>query len=138
MGGNQSVGGITTEPASPTVVKTNAEWKAQLTKQQFNVCIKHGTEHPNSGRLTKSEIYGCVCCHSPLFLHTEKFESGSGWPAFYKPKEGCVRHVVDKSMGMKRTEVRCRTCEAHLGHVFSDGKPLRYCINAVCLEPFNG
>mmetsp|Transcript_38007 Transcript_38007/g.95217 ORF Transcript_38007/g.95217 Transcript_38007/m.95217 type:complete len:138 (+) Transcript_38007:48-461(+) len=135
MGGNQSVSSIKTDPAEPTVVKSNAEWKEQLTKEQFRVCIKHGTEAPNSGRLAKGNNYACVCCDSPLFPHTEKFESGSGWPAFYKPIEGKVRHLTDRSMGISRTEVRCKNCEAHLGHVFNDGRPLRYCINAVCLKP---
>lgn len=125
----------------PEVVKTDAEWRAQLTPQQYVVCRQAGTEAPFSGALylhKEAGTYACVCCDNALFASGAKYDSGSGWPSFYEPAgpEAVTEHE-DASHGMVRTEVRCGRCDAHLGHVFPDGPQptgLRYCINAVCLD----
>lgn len=123
------------------VVKTEAEWKAQLTEEQYLITRLKGTERPHSSALCslfEPGIYGCVCCDTLLFDANEKFESGTGWPSFTQPiKENAVGYVKDISFGMIRIEAVCNTCDAHLGHVFPDGpKPsgLRYCMNAVSLK----
>jgi peptide-methionine (R)-S-oxide reductase len=123
------------------VVKTDEEWREDLTPEQYIVCRMKGTERPFSGEYykTKTEgVYTCSCCGAELFLSDTKYESGSGWPSFYEPAVAeNVKEEVDSSHGMKRTEVTCNNCGAHLGHVFPDGpKPtgLRYCINSVSLK----
>ena len=125
-------------PISDTrVEKTDAEWKTQLTPEQFRVTRQKGTERPHSGALCAIHVagkYNCVCCNSPLFDSTIKFESGTGWPSFTQPiKENAIKYERDTAFGMVRVEVMCNTCDAHLGHVFPDGPEpsgLRYCINS--------
>jgi peptide-methionine (R)-S-oxide reductase len=123
------------------VVKTEAEWKVQLTEEQYRITRLKGTERPHSSELCslfEPGIYACVCCDTLLFDGSEKFESGTGWPSFKQPiKENAVGYVKDISFGMIRIEAVCNTCDAHLGHVFPDGPEpsgLRYCMNAVSLK----
>ncbi|WP_338378242.1 peptide-methionine (R)-S-oxide reductase MsrB [uncultured Flavobacterium sp.] len=123
------------------VVKTEAEWKAQLTEEQYRITRLKGTERPHSSELCslfEPGIYACVCCDTLLFDGSEKFESGTGWPSFTQPiKENAVGYIKDISFGMIRIEAVCNTCDAHLGHVFPDGPEpsgLRYCMNAVSLK----
>jgi peptide-methionine (R)-S-oxide reductase len=123
------------------ITKTDAEWKAQLTREQFEVTRKKGTERAFTGEYWNNHekgIYRCVCCGTDLFTSDTKFESGTGWPSFYQPvaKEN-VETESDMTYGMQRVEVKCRKCGAHLGHVFDDGpKPtgLRYCMNSASLK----
>lgn len=128
------------EPAQ-RVTKTDSEWRAQLTPEQYRVTRQHGTERPFSSPLCslfEAGRYACMCCGTVLFDAAEKFESGTGWPSFTQPVAvDAVAYYVDHSHGMTRVEVRCNTCDAHLGHVFPDGPAptgLRYCINAVSLQ----
>jgi peptide-methionine (R)-S-oxide reductase len=122
------------------VVMSDAEWKKILEPEEFQVTRKAGTERAFTGRYWKNHepgLYRCVCCGNALFRSNEKFESGTGWPSFWAPiaKEN-IRTETDSSFGMDRTEVLCRKCDAHLGHVFEDGPPpthLRYCMNSVSL-----
>ena len=123
------------------VIKTDAEWKAQLTEEQYRVTRLKGTERPHGSELCslfEPGIYACVCCDTLLFDGSEKFESGTGWPSFTQPvKENAVGYIKDVSFGMIRIEAICNTCDAHLGHVFPDGPEpsgLRYCMNAVSLK----
>lgn len=122
------------------VTRTDAEWRAFLTPEQYQVMRQHGTERPGSCALLhekRSGTFKCVGCDQALFEATLKFESGTGWPSFNNPVPGSVEISEDRSYGMVRTEVHCATCGSHLGHVFPDGPPptgLRYCINGVALE----
>lgn len=122
------------------VVKSDEEWRRQLTPEQYYVTRKHGTERAFTGPFQdekRAGTYACVCCGAPLFSSAAKFESGTGWPSFFAPIEAAaVSEHVDRSWFMRRTEIRCATCDAHLGHVFSDGpRPsgLRYCMNGTAL-----
>ena len=123
------------------VEKTEAEWKAQLSSEQYRITRLKGTESPHSGDLCSMyEIgkYNCVCCNAPLFDSSIKFESGTGWPSFTQPiKTNAIKYDRDTAFGMIRVEVMCNTCDSHLGHVFPDGpKPsgLRYCINSESMQ----
>ena len=121
------------------ITKTEAEWQAQLTPEQFKVLRKHGTERAGTSPLDKvydPGTYHCAGCDLPLFSSETKFNSGTGWPSFYAPLENAVAYNIDKSFFMTRTEVHCRRCGGHLGHVFEDGpRPTgkRYCMNGVAL-----
>jgi peptide-methionine (R)-S-oxide reductase len=122
------------------VTRTDAEWRALLTPEQYAVMRRHGTEAPGSCALLaekRAGTFACAGCDQPLFVSKTKFESGTGWPSFTDPEPGTVETEDDTSYGMVRTEVHCGRCGSHLGHVFPDGPPptgLRYCINGVAMQ----
>jgi methionine-R-sulfoxide reductase len=125
----------------PRVAKSDEEWRAQLTEEQYQVARGKGTERPFCGTLLdnkKNGVYTCICCGLPLFSSNTKFNSGTGWPSFFSPvaEENVMEHE-DRAYGMVRTEILCARCDAHLGHVFTDGpRPtgLRYCVNSESLD----
>ncbi len=122
------------------VVKSEQEWKEELTPEEFYVCRQHGTEAPFSGKYENNKeegLYRCTCCKAPLFESETKFDSGTGWPSYYESVEDAIREIKDSSLGMTRIEVRCASCDSHLGHLFPDGPEptgMRYCINSVSLN----
>ena len=123
------------------VEKTDAEWKAILTDEQFRITRKKGTERAFSGGLCRTYdpgIYSCICCGNQLFDSNIKYDSGTGWPSFSQPiKENAIKYEKDTSLRISRVEVMCNTCDAHLGHVFRYGPPpsgLRYCINSESIK----
>ena len=122
------------------VARTDDEWKSTLSPEQFYVLRQHGTERAGTSPLNyekRSGVFRCAACAQPLFTADTKFESGTGWPSFFEPIDGAVATSTDRSYFMTRTEVHCRRCGGHLGHVFEDGPPpsgLRYCINGVALD----
>jgi len=123
------------------IIKSEAEWRTELTDEQYRVTRQSGTEQPFAGPYWDEKrpgLYRCVSCGVPLFRSETKFDSGTGWPSFFSPVEAeAVDEHTDVSHGMRRTEVRCTTCEAHLGHLFPDGPQptgLRYCMNGTALK----
>ena len=127
---------------SDKIIKSESEWQAMLTEMQYYVTRKHGTERAFSGIYhdhKEDGVYRCICCDAQLFSSDTKFDSGTGWPSFTAPiKAGQVGEKADNSLFMRRTEVHCARCDAHLGHVFPDGPRdrggLRYCINSAALD----
>ena len=123
------------------IVKSEAEWRAELTPEQYHITRQSGTERPFSGPYwdeKRSGLYRCISCGVPLFRSETKFDSGTGWPSFHSPIDPeAVDEQSDNTLGMRRTEVRCATCESHLGHIFHDGPQptgLRYCLNGTALK----
>jgi peptide-methionine (R)-S-oxide reductase len=129
--------------AEPSVQKSDAEWRRELTPEEYHVLRQSGTERPYTGEYWDTHtagVYQCRACGTELFTSNEKFDSHCGWPSFFAPlAEGTVRYIHDRTLGMERVEVRCAACDSHLGHVFDgEGYPTptdqRYCINSVSLK----
>lgn len=127
------------------IEKPDAEWREQLTPEQYRVTREKGTERPFSGDYQVTDVHGiyhCICCNAPLFENEHKFDAGCGWPSFDRPLSSeSVEEHLDTSHGMRRVEVTCGRCNAHLGHVFPDGPPTtgnRFCINSVALNFHEG
>ena len=121
--------------------KSDTDWRRELSDEQYHICRQKGTERPFTGKYYQTKTsgtYRCACCGEPLFRSDHKYDSGSGWPSFYQAMdENAVETEQDQSHGMIRTEVHCRKCGSHLGHIFPDGPQptgLRYCINSVSLD----
>ena len=133
-------GGAVKAASSFEITKTDAEWRALLTPAQFKVLRQHGTERPGTSPLNAEKrkgVFACAGCDLPLFSSETKYESGTGWPSFWQPLPDAIGTTTDNALLMTRTEVHCRRCGGHLGHVFNDGpKPtgLRYCMNGVSLK----
>jgi methionine-R-sulfoxide reductase len=135
-----SLGKLVGPVESARVVKSDEQWQRQLTREQYEVARGKGTEQPFCGLLLDNKldgVYACVCCALPLFSSDSKFESGTGWPSFFRPVgPGNVTTTSDNRHGMRRTEILCARCDCHLGHIFEDGPPpsgLRYCVNSESL-----
>ena len=132
---------MSTEKSSSPISKTDAEWRAELTPEQYRITRQHGTEPPFTGPYWDEKdpgLYRCVCCDAPLFRSDTKFDSGTGWPSFYEPvSPNALTEQEDRSYGTRRIEISCANCGAHLGHVFPDGpEPTgqRYCMNGTALS----
>ena len=129
-----------TEKRTFEVVRTDAQWREALTPAQYRILRQAGTEYPHSSPLDREKrpgVFACAGCALSLFLSDTKFDSGTGWPSFWKPLDEAVAEESDVTLGMKRVEVLCRRCGGHLGHVFEDGPPptgLRYCMNGLALN----